>query len=121
LLKTILLVDDDPVIRKLLSQLLESGADYNVCPQAADGQQGIDLARKHHPDLIVLDLSMPVMNGLDAAKLLKKILPEVPIILFTQYPDLGKHLRRTDLPVDRVVSKSDSQALMRQIKSILPV
>jgi CheY-like chemotaxis protein len=119
--KTILLVDDNPKIRKLLSRLLEAGPDYDICAQAADGEEGIDLAQKYHPDLIILDLSMPVLNGLDAAKRLKKILPEVPIILFTQYPDLGKHLRRTDLPVDQVVSKSDSQALVRQIRSILPV
>ena len=119
--KTTLLVDDNPIIRKLLSQLLESGEDYDICAQAADGKEGIDLAQRYRPDLIILDLSMPVLNGLEAAKGLKKILPEVPMILFTQYPDLGKHLRRTDLPVDQIISKSDSQTLVKQIKSILPV
>jgi len=119
--KTILLVDDNPIVRKLLSRLLESGEEYVVCAQAADGQAGIDLAQKYHPDLIILDLSMPVLNGLDAAKGLKKILPEVPIILFTQYPDLGKHLRRIDLPVDRIVSKSDSEALVSEVRSILSI
>jgi CheY-like chemotaxis protein len=119
--KTILLVDDNPIIRKLVSQLLESGEDYVVCAQAVDGQEGIDLAQKYHPNLIILDLSMPVLNGLDAARGLKNILPEVPIILFTQYPDLGKHLRRTDLPVDRIVSKLDSEALVREVRSILSI
>ena len=69
--KTILLVDDNPIIRKLVSQLLESGEDYVVCAQAVDGQEGIDLAQKYHPNLIILDLSMPVLNGLDAARGLK--------------------------------------------------
>jgi CheY-like chemotaxis protein len=121
LAKTILLVDDNPKIRKLLSQLLEAGTDYDVCAQATDGQEGIDLAQKFRPDLIILDLSMPVVTGMDAAKELKKLMPEVPIILFTQFPDLGKHLRRkTELPVDRIVSKSDSHALLEQVRSVLP-
>lgn len=117
--KTILLVDDNPIIRNLMSHLLKSETDCQFCAQAADGQEGIDLAQKYHPNLIILDLSMPVLNGLDAAIGLKKILPEIPIILFTQYPDLAKHLRRTDLPVDQIVSKSDSAALVKQVRSIL--
>lgn len=119
--KTILIVDDNPKILRVLGQLIEAGGHYDICAQANDGQEGIDLARRYHPDLIILDLSMPGLTGLEAAKELKKIMPEIPIILFTQYPDLGKHLRKnTELPVDGVVSKSDGFALLAQIRSILP-
>jgi len=121
LAKTILLVDDNPEVLGLLSRLLEAGKGYDICAQAVNGQEGIDLAQKFRPDLIILDLSMPVVTGMDAAKELKKILPEVPIILFTVFPDLGRYLqRKTELPVDRIVSKSDSHALLEQVKSILP-
>jgi NarL family two-component system response regulator LiaR len=119
--KTILVVDDNPIIRRLICQLLDLGKDYNIYEEATNGQEGIELAQRYHPDLIILDLSMPTLNGLDAAKELKKIMPEVPIILFTQFPDLGRHLPRTDLPVDRIISKSDSHALVKQIRSMLPV
>jgi CheY-like chemotaxis protein len=63
---------------------------------------------------------MPVLNGSGAAKELKKIMPEVPIILFTQYAHLSSHLQPNDLPVDRIVSKSDVKELMRHVKSFVP-
>ena len=66
--------------------------DYDICAEAENGQQAIDLALKHRPDLIILDFAMPVLNGLEAARQLKKIMPGVPIILFTQHAT-GKRWR----------------------------
>ena len=118
--KTILVVDDSPNLRKTLCRLLEAEENYDVCADATNGEEAIDLAQKRHPDLIILDLAMPVLNGSGAAKELKKIMPEVPIILFTQYAHLSSHLQPNDLPVDRIVSKSDVQELMRHVKSFIP-
>jgi DNA-binding NarL/FixJ family response regulator len=83
--KRILVADDSPLIRKMLCQLFEREDDYDMCAEAANGQEAIELALKHRPDLIILDFAMPILNGLHAARKLKKIMPEVPIILFTQH------------------------------------
>jgi CheY-like chemotaxis protein len=119
--KTILVADDNPKIRKLLCQLFESEENYDICAEAANGQEAIGLALRHRPDLIILDLSMPIMDGLTAARELKRLIPDVPIILFTQYADLGKHLLGFNLPVDRVVSKSEPIELLGHVRSLIPV
>jgi CheY-like chemotaxis protein len=120
MIKRILVADDSPNIRKALCRLFESEGNYDVCADAANRQEAIDRAQKRHPDLIILDLAMPVLNGSGAAKELKKIMPEVPIILFTQYAHLSIHLGPNNPPVDRIVSKSDIKELMRHVKSIVP-
>jgi CheY-like chemotaxis protein len=119
--KTILLADDNPKIRQQVSRLLESEEDYEVCAEAADGQQAIDLALKHRPDLIVLDLSMPLRNGFEVARELKTLMPDVPIILFTQHADLDRHLLGSISSVDRVVSKSEPLELIKHVRSLLPL
>jgi len=119
--KTVLVADDNPIIRRMLCRIFEVEKDYNLCAEATNGQEAIDLALKHRPELIILDLSMPVLNGIDAARELKKIMPRVPIILFTQYADLSNILSRSDLQVDRIVSKGNATELMGHIKSLLPV
>jgi CheY-like chemotaxis protein len=104
--KTILVADDSPMIRKMLCRMFEAEDDYDICAEATNGQEAIDLALKHRPDLIILDISMPVLNGLAAARELKKLMPDVSIILFTQYAHLGKEAFGPDLPFDRIVRKT---------------
>jgi CheY-like chemotaxis protein len=118
--KTILVADDNPTIRKMLCQLFEAAEGYNVCAEAANGREAVDLALEHRPHLIILDLSMPVMDGLAAARELKSLMPDVPIILFTQYADLGIYLLGSDLRVERVVSKSEPRELLAQVRSLIP-
>jgi DNA-binding NarL/FixJ family response regulator len=64
-------VDDSPVVRNTLRQTLERQRGWEVCGEAADGREAIEKAQQLKPDLVVLDLSMPVMNGLEAARELK--------------------------------------------------
>jgi CheY-like chemotaxis protein len=118
--KAILIADDNAVVRKLLCHLFEFDDDYKVCAEATNGQEAIALALQLRPDLIVLDLSMPVMNGADAARQLKTMLPTIPIILFTHYANLGNHLRGPDMPVDRIVSKGDARDLIRHVRELIP-
>jgi YesN/AraC family two-component response regulator len=59
----------------LVWELFTAEADFEVCGEAANGQEAIERAQEFHPDLIILDLSLPVMNGLDAAKVLKTLMP----------------------------------------------
>ena len=118
--KTILVADDNPAIRKILCRLFETVEDYDVCAEAENGKQAIDLALRHKPDLIILDLSMPVMNGLEAAHELKKLMPEIPIILFTQHADLSNRIGVMNMDVDRIISKNDASSLMDHVRSLAP-
>lgn len=83
-MKNILLLDDSATIRHSLRALLEQKGDW-ICGEAENGREGVDQAVKNHPDLIVLDLSMPVMNGFQAARELRRLLPNVPILMFTTF------------------------------------
>jgi CheY-like chemotaxis protein len=119
--KTILIADDNPAIRKSLCKLFEAEEGYEICAEASNGLEAINLAQTRHPDLIILDLSMPVMDGRSAAEKLKNLMPDVPIILFTQYGDLGKELLGIDSTFDRIVPKSEPKELLRHVKSLIPV
>jgi DNA-binding NarL/FixJ family response regulator len=118
--RTVLVADDNPLILKMLCRIFEAEEDYDICAEATNGQEAIELALKHRPELIILDLSMPVLNGMDAARELKKLMPSVPIILFTQYSDLGNTLSHDQLHVDRIVSKTNATELMGHVRSLLP-
>jgi len=119
MLKKILVADDNPTIRKTLCRILEAQGHYDLCPEAENGEEAIALSIKHRPDLIILDLEMPVMNGLDAAREIKQTLPGVLIILFTQYADIVTGPALTNQPVDRVVSKSDGGALIEHVRWLI--
>jgi CheY-like chemotaxis protein len=88
--KTVLVVDDNSAIRRRLAAAFFSDG-FRTCGEAENGKDAMELAQRIEPDLITLDLSMPVMNGLEAGSRLRKIFPKMPIILFTLYAeDLSK-------------------------------
>jgi CheY-like chemotaxis protein len=102
----ILIVDDNAAIRSLLRSLLEK-AGFSVCGEAESGTRAIESASRLKPDLILLDYSMPGMNGAETASVLKSHMPEVPIILFTLHADdVGESFKRA-VHVDAVLRKSD--------------
>jgi NarL family two-component system response regulator LiaR len=106
--KCILIVDDHPSVRTLIRAFLESQTGFTVCGEAVDGLDALQKALHLHPDLIVLDVEMPRMNGLDAARVLRYLLPGVPIILFTVYHDRLPISDITELGIEAVISKTDS-------------
>jgi len=116
--KTVLVADDSDMIRKLLCRLFETEEDYELCAEAKNGEEAISLAVIHKPDLIIMDVSMPVMDGLRAAKKLKQIMPDTPILLFTQHADLKMMFE--DVPADRVISKTDLVSLMQHVRELAP-
>jgi DNA-binding NarL/FixJ family response regulator len=118
--KRVLIADDSPAVRKILCRMFELEEHYEVCAEAANGQETIELARKHKPDLIILDLSLPDMSGLDAASELKTFMPDIPIILFTQHSETGDRIGFTNLNVDRIVSKGNASSLMGHVRSLAP-
>ena len=120
MVKTVLVADDNQIIRKILCRIFEAEEDYDLCAEAENGEEALRLAKQCKPDLIILDLSMPVMNGMDAARELKRIMPRVPIILFTLHADtLAHHLLSNDAPIDLVVAKSDAANIMSHVRSLM--
>lgn len=79
----ILLVDDNPVVRNIIRRVLEKDADLTVCGEAGDGAAALEKAEALRPEIVVLDLSMPVMNGLEVAPKIRTLLPYSCLILFT--------------------------------------
>jgi len=84
-MKTVLLADDNPFILETLAARLRNGGRQVFT--ATNGQEAVDSGKGSHLDLAILDVSMPVMNGLEAAERLHEMLPRLPIILFTSYAD----------------------------------
>ncbi len=119
--KTILIADDSRVVRQIVGSYLESCLEQVVCAEATDGLDAIEYVRRVKPDLIVLDVNMPVMNGLDAAPILHDMAPQVPIILFTLHKDVVPEKRAKAVGICAVVSKIDQiEVLVDQILSLSP-
>lgn len=108
----ILIVDDSASTRGLVREYLESQPDFEVCGEAVDGCEGIEKGRELKPDLIVLDYSLPRMNGLKVAVMLHEIVPNTPIILFTFYKDVIPTRMALASGVASVVSKTDQLTLL---------
>jgi DNA-binding NarL/FixJ family response regulator len=105
--KRILIADDSPHLRKALWRLFENHAFLEVYAEAVNGREAVEKAIQLKPDLIILDLSMPVMNGLEAARVLNQLMPDVPKILFTFHAQALMMLDLTTAGIAKVVSKSD--------------
>jgi CheY-like chemotaxis protein len=117
--RTVLVADDSEMVRKLLCKLFEAEENYDLCAEAKNGEEAISLAVIHKPDLIILDVSMPVMDGLQAARKLKQIMPHVPIMLFTQHVEAVA--LSSDLRVERVVAKTDLMTIMGHVRELAPL
>jgi two-component system, chemotaxis family, chemotaxis protein CheY len=116
--KSILIADDNHSVRNAVRVYLEN-AGYNVCGEAVDGAEAIEKARELKPDLVVLDVLMRKMNGVEAASTLHKIMPDVPIVLLTMYPSAGNALDSSP-GVAHVISKPDGmRKVVECVQSLL--
>jgi DNA-binding NarL/FixJ family response regulator len=103
----VLIADDKSAIRSALRLFLRQRPDLEICDEAADGMEAVEKARSLKPDLILLDVSMPVMNGLQAAAILRRMLPATAIILFTMYSDNLRVALDSSVGVDAILAKPD--------------
>ena len=92
----VLIADDHDTVRKCVRTVLEIHNDVRVCAEAADGAEAITKAVEFHPDLVILDLTMPVKGGFEAATELRRIMPEVPILFCSiqEGPEVTKNAKQ---------------------------
>ena len=81
----VLIVDDHEIFRRGLRALLEPSSEWEICGEAVDGMDAVEQCKSLKPDIVVLDVSMPRLNGLEAARLIKKGDPEPKIVIITQH------------------------------------
>jgi len=105
--QSILIVDDNSLVRHLLRSWLEQHPEWEICGEAENGQLAVESVKQLRPDIVILDLQMPVMNGLEAARQISRIAPRTMMIMFTVYSSeqLLKAARANG--IKDVVSKSD--------------
>ncbi len=116
----ILIVDDNPQIRVALRSSLEDKGEWRVCGEAENGKEAIAKVSELNPDIVILDLQMPVMNGLEAGKEITRIAPGIPLLMFTMHrsPELIRLANAAG--IDHVISKCEGTAeLIAAVQSIL--
>jgi DNA-binding NarL/FixJ family response regulator len=116
----ILIADDDPTIRLLLRRLLERHADWQICDEASNGVEAIEKVEHLAPDLVVLDLGMPVMTGLQAAREICHANPRLPMLLIS-VQEVSKQLvnEARNAGFKGVVTKSSGSEVLRGIEALL--
>ena len=118
--KRVLLVDDNAAVRSFVRKLFESQSDFEISGEAENGRDAVEKAEKLKPHLIILDLIMPVMTGFEAAPLIKQLLPDTLIILFTQQE--GSEIQRLAKAagIDAVITKGQvASELLLQAQALL--
>src|ERR1700676_3007795 len=116
---SVLIVDDNQMVRNVVRHFFDSLPDWKVGGEAGEGAEAVRKAAELKPNLILLDFSMPNMNGIEAASVLKKMLPDVHIIMFTRFDDVLGSSLVSAAGVDLVVPKSEG--LTGLVKVIQPL
>ena len=118
--KRVLIADDSSSVRDVIRSVLRDQKEIEICGEAADGLDALEKAQLLKPDLVLLDLVMPEINGVEVASILKQKMPHVRIILFTMYTErIGKFLSSA-IGVDAVLSKPDGMmSMVESIRSVL--
>ena len=119
--KRILVADDSDTSRTVLAKYLGTQKNLDICGEAVNGEEAIEKAWELKPDLVLLDVAMPRTNGIVAASVLKEMMPEVRVVLFTMYSDaIARAFPRGGLAADAVVSKGDGmQKLADCVQALL--
>ncbi len=110
--RSVLIVDDNALVRQALCEFFVREGDFDVCGEAENRLAAIEKAQLLHPDLIVTDLSMPLINGLEETRVLKKLMPAVPVIIFTAHSDPFFEKENAAAGVSAVVAKSEAVTVL---------
>jgi DNA-binding NarL/FixJ family response regulator len=101
----ILIADDDPDVREQVGLLLQTREGFEVCGEASDGSEAIERTKELQPDLVILDISMPVVDGIEAARIIRKFFPEIRILIFSVHK--SKELVQEAIKRERRVTLSN--------------
>jgi DNA-binding NarL/FixJ family response regulator len=121
----ILIADDHELVRRGLRSLLASRTGWNVCGEAKDGLEAVEKAKQLHPDVVLLDITMPELNGLDAARIIRKDDPNMEIVILSQHDPREMTAPALQAGAREYISKSDVasgllvalEAIERDLKS----
>jgi DNA-binding NarL/FixJ family response regulator len=116
----ILIADDNYLMRQALRRTLQSAGGWEVI-ETENGEEAVAKAREVKPHLVILDLAMPVMDGMRAARVISMALPEVPIILHTLHWTTRISVEAMKCGVRKVVPKSDSASIIAAVQELLPL
>jgi DNA-binding NarL/FixJ family response regulator len=115
----ILIADDHEIVRKGVRDVVLGHPGWHVCAEASDGQQALELARREKPDVAVLDVSLPLLNGVALTRWLKKELPHTRVLLFTMHDDDETITSGLAAGARGFVLKSDSESHLEAALSAL--
>ena len=116
----ILIADDHEVMRNTLRMLLESRGDFEVCGEASDGSEAISKTKDLKPDLVILDISMPNVDGFEAARVIRKFLPEVRILILSVHRAKEMLEEAKKIGVNGFITKSEKgQVLLSAVDTVL--
>jgi len=116
----ILIADDHGATRRIVGELLKSHDGWEVCAAVKNGQQALSKATEFRPDIIILDLAMPVMDGLQAAREIAKVLPSVSVLVYTLHDASWIEMEAKRAGVRRIISKTQSaEALISAVEQLL--
>ena len=116
---TVLLAEDHAVVRDGLRTLLELEKDIDVVGEALTGRQALELAKKFHPDIIIMDIAMPILNGMEATKQILKVLPATRVLILSAHSDDIYIEKAAMLGAAGYVTKQDSaQILVKAIREV---
>ncbi len=118
--KIVLIADDSAAMRLSVRLFLQGRHRELVVREAVDGIDAVEKAKKTKPDLILLDLAMPRLNGAEAAAVLKNAMPETPVILFTLNTDLYADALSAALGVDFISKVDGIPKLLERVDALLP-
>lgn len=114
----ILIADDNAQLRRLLRSSIQEHAGWQVCAEAENGVEAVAKAREFKPDLVLLDLAMPRMNGLNAARQISQELPGVVIVMHTLYASPIVEMEAKKCGVERVIAKAGGRMLVPEIEEV---
>ncbi len=107
---TILIVDDSALMRRVLRSTIEKDSEWEVCGEAENGKIAVEKVKELHPVVVFLDLQMPVMNGLEAARQINAIAPKTEMLMYTMHNSEQVQKDAHSAVIKQVVSKTDAPA-----------
>jgi DNA-binding NarL/FixJ family response regulator len=114
-----LIVDDSDLVRRSLRMVLQANPDWEICGEAADGVSAVEMFKELRPNIVILDLQMPGINGIETARRMAEIAPAIPVVLFTQHASADLERHALEVGIRSVVSKTNAFPMVGMIESLL--